>query len=57
MSNARVLVVDDEANLRTSLQQILGDEGYLTDSAASGEICLEQLEKNKYDAVKVDCVK
>ena len=54
MSKARVLVVDDEANLRTSLQQILGDEGYLVDSAASGETCLEQLEKNKYDAVFLD---
>jgi two-component system nitrogen regulation response regulator NtrX len=54
MSKARVLVVDDEANLRTSLQQILGDEGYLADSVASGETCLEQLEKNKYDAVFLD---
>jgi len=54
MSKGRVLVVDDEANLRTSLQQILGDEGYLADSAASGETCLEKLDSNKYDAVFLD---
>ncbi|MEE8348789.1 MAG: sigma-54 dependent transcriptional regulator [Acidobacteriota bacterium] len=54
MSKARVLVVDDEANLRASLQQILGDEGYLTHGVASGEACLEHLEKNKYDTVFLD---
>ncbi|MDA2934525.1 sigma-54 dependent transcriptional regulator [Acidobacteria bacterium AH-259-D05] len=54
MNRAKVLVVDDEANLRRSLQGILQDEGYLADSVASGETCLEQLEKTKYDAVFLD---
>ena len=54
MNKGKVLVVDDEANLRTSLQQILGDEGYLADSVASGETCLEKLDNNKYDAVFLD---
>ncbi len=54
MSKARVLVVDDEANLRTSLQRILEDEGFAADAVASGEACLEQLDKNKYDVVFLD---
>lgn len=54
MSKAKVLVVDDEANLRKSLQRILEDEGYLADSVASGEACLDQLEDAKYDAVLLD---
>lgn len=54
MSKERVLVVDDEANIRTSLQQILEDEGYLAAGAASGEICLEKLDKSRYDAVLLD---
>lgn len=54
MSKERVLVVDDEANIRTSLQQILEDEGYLAAGAASGEICLEKLDKSRYDAVFLD---
>jgi DNA-binding response OmpR family regulator len=31
-----VLIVDDEANIRSSLEGALGREGYQTDSAASG---------------------
>ena len=54
MSKERVLVVDDEATIRTSLQQILEDEGYLAAGAASGEICLEKLDKSQYDAVFLD---
>ena len=34
---ARLLVVDDEKNVRSALQGILQDEGYSTDSVASGE--------------------
>ena len=51
---AKVLVVDDEDNLRTSLQEIFRDEGYLADGVSSGETCLEQLNKRKYDAVFLD---
>ena len=54
MSKAKVLVVDDEATLRKSLQRILEDEGYLADRVASGEACLDQLEDTKYDAVLLD---
>ena len=51
---ARVLVVDDEKNVRSSLQGILQDEGYSTDSVASGEACFKALKKKKYDLIFLD---
>lgn len=38
-----VLIVDDEAGIRTSLEGILGDEGFRTTSCADGEAALAQL--------------
>jgi len=34
MSNSHVLVVDDEADIRVLIQDILGDEGYAVTVAA-----------------------
>ncbi len=34
MSNARILVVDDEADIRDLVQEILTEEGYTVDVAA-----------------------
>jgi len=51
MSKGKLLVVDDEENIRISFQAILRDEGYQTDVVSSGEACLEKLKKNKYDAI------
>ena len=53
MSN-RLLVVDDEENVRISLRGILQDEGYVVDAASSGEKCLSQLSRRKYDVVFMD---
>ena len=50
----RVLIVDDEAAIRESLQGVLSDEGFTSDSAESGEACLLQLQKNHYDIVLLD---
>ena len=54
MSKGRLLVVDDEENVRASLEGILRDEGFRTDSVDSGEACLEQLRRQKYDVVFLD---
>ena len=54
MSKGKLLIVDDEKNLRSSLQAILRDEGYQTDAVSSGEACLEKLKKNKYDTILLD---
>ena len=35
MSNAHILVVDDEADIRTLLKEILSEEGYEVDVAAN----------------------
>jgi heterodisulfide reductase subunit A2 len=44
----RILVVDDEAIVRQSLQSWLEDEGFAVDGAASGPEALEALEKAEY---------
>lgn len=50
----KLLIVDDEKNLRISLQGILEDEGYLVDSAESGEIGLEKAARETYDLIFLD---
>jgi two-component system nitrogen regulation response regulator NtrX len=49
-----ILVVDDEAGVRTSLSGILGDEGYVVESVASGEEALRALAARRYDLVLLD---
>src|SRR5687768_10259395 len=49
-----ILVVDDEAGVRSSLSGILSDEGYLVDTLDSGEDCLAALEARRYDLVLLD---
>lgn len=54
MSKAQLLVVDDEKNVRLSLQGALEDEGYAVDCVAGGGDCLKLLEKKPYDVVFLD---
>jgi len=54
MPRARVLVVDDEEGVRSSLAGILQDEGYQVDAVESGEKCLEMITRNDYKAVFLD---
>jgi two-component system, NtrC family, nitrogen regulation response regulator NtrX len=49
-----VLIVDDEPGIRESLSSVLQDEGYRTSSVASGEACLELLDKTPFDFVMLD---
>jgi two-component system nitrogen regulation response regulator NtrX len=49
-----ILIVDDEPTIRHSLKGVLEDEGYKTQSAESGEACLELLRKRAFDAVLLD---
>ena len=49
-----ILIVDDEPTIRQSLKGVLEDEGYKTQSADSGEACLELLRKRVFDAVLLD---
>jgi two-component system nitrogen regulation response regulator NtrX len=51
---ASILIVDDEAAIRESLQGILEDEGYTALVSASGEDCLDQLRRASVDVVLLD---
>jgi two-component system, NtrC family, nitrogen regulation response regulator NtrX len=53
---ARVLIVDDETNIRRLLSGVLADEGYATDDAASAEAALAYLNAHPEacDAVLLD---
>jgi len=50
----RILVVDDEENLRHMLSVVLRKQGYLVESAANGEEALEMLAVQGYDFVLSD---
>jgi len=54
MGATRILVVDDEQGVRTSLSAILGDEGFEVETAASGEECLAILGEKSYQAILLD---
>ena len=49
-----ILIVDDEAEIRTSLQGVLEDEGYQALLAASAEDCLATLARKPVDVVLLD---
>ena len=49
-----VLVVDDEAEIRTSLEEILSEEGYAVASAATAAEALVLIEDAPYDVVLLD---
>ena len=43
MKPRRILVVDDEPEIRQSLSGVLEDEGYIVQTAEDGESCLSTL--------------
>ena len=53
-SLADILIVDDEADIRTAVAGILQDEGYATRDAASSEQALEQVKMRAPSAVILD---
>ena len=53
---ARILVVDDEPQIRRSLQVNLENKNYTVITAASGEEALEAISRRKPDVVIVDLV-
>jgi DNA-binding NtrC family response regulator len=50
----RVLVVDDEANARNALAELLRDDGYLTEVAADGQHALRVMDSFEPDVVLTD---
>jgi DNA-binding NtrC family response regulator len=49
-----ILLIDDEKNMRLSLQSMLVDEGYSVDAVESAEQGIEQLSSNDYFMVVTD---
>jgi two-component system nitrogen regulation response regulator NtrX len=54
MARERILLVDDEPGVRSSLEAILRDEGYDVAVAVSGEEGLEAASSSPFDAVLLD---
>ncbi|HXU73498.1 MAG TPA: sigma-54 dependent transcriptional regulator [Polyangia bacterium] len=54
MGRERILIVDDEANARTALAELLRDEGYSVEMAADGFKALPKLEEFAPDVVVTD---
>ena len=50
----RILIVDDDAQLRMSFEKILSAEGHTVQTAATGESGLEIVSKNIPDLVIMD---
>ena len=53
-SRGKILIVDDEANARAALSEILHDEGYQTETAADGFKALGKLEEFAPDVILTD---
>src|ERR1041385_1792907 len=54
LENSRLLVVDDEENLRITTAAILEKEGYEVDTASSGNEAIALLANSDYDLVLTD---
>ena len=53
-TSPRILVIDDEAGIRESLEVLLTLEGYTIEMAVDGEAGLRMLEQNNYDLTLLD---
>jgi DNA-binding NtrC family response regulator len=54
MSEARILIIDDDENIRKVLQAILEDEGYKVETAETAKKGIEQSEKAFYNLALID---
>lgn len=53
-SRGRILIIDDEADIRESLETLLDLEGYQVEQAQNGAEGLRMLEQSNYDLVLLD---
>jgi len=54
-SDKKILVVEDEPDIRLNLTTLLNAKGYLTDEAADGQVALNQLASGQqYDVMILD---
>jgi len=50
----RLLIVEDDRELRTMLERLLGDEGYRVDAVADGQAGLHRALVDQYDVMVID---
>jgi two-component system, NtrC family, nitrogen regulation response regulator NtrX len=51
---AKILIVDDDESIRTTLKAILEDEGYSVNTAASGKEAIEKTQETAYNLALLD---
>ena len=49
-----ILIIDDEEEIRESIELFLNSEGLSTDTAATGEAGLKKIHENSHDLVLLD---
>ena len=54
MTNARILVVDDEPQIRRVMSTTLVARGYMVSTARSGEEALDKVREERFDLVLLD---
>ncbi len=54
MNPLSILIVDDEEAIRSSLSELLTDEGYLCETAKDGQEALEKINQNYFDLIIAD---
>lgn len=54
VENARILIIDDDENIRKALAAILEEEGYMVDTAETAKQAIEKTEKNIYNLALID---
>ncbi|MCS7115150.1 MAG: response regulator [Nitrososphaerota archaeon] len=54
VKSARILIVDDDENIRKALKAILEDEGYIVDTAETGAKAVEKTMKGFYNLALID---
>jgi len=54
MAGERILVVDDDPNIREACMEYLQMNGYSVDESKNGEECLRQLKQNYYQIILTD---
>jgi DNA-binding NtrC family response regulator len=54
MENLRILVVDDDETIRTTMKAILEDEGYQVDLAGTGKEAIQKTQEKTYNVALLD---
>lgn len=52
--SARILVIDDDRNIKETIIMILEDEGYVVDCAETGSEAIKKTEATAYNVVLID---